>query len=134
MAKVWKKITPSSPDSGDKKDDLVDLIIEDDQAEEVERVRARKEGSPEWNKHEPKHFVRAFPESDEEEEVIEGHEPSFKNDVEADQLHAVGPNFGKDASDGQEPAGADEWRHREYRDEDPATSDDQENPWRSPRK
>lgn len=39
---------------------LVDLIIEDYDAEQIERVRARKEGSPGWNRHEPKHFVYAI--------------------------------------------------------------------------
>ena len=36
---------------------LVDLVVEDDKAEEIERVRARKEGSPAWNEIPPKHFV-----------------------------------------------------------------------------
>ena len=36
---------------------LVDLIVEDTQAEEAERVRARKEGGSGWNEEEPKHFV-----------------------------------------------------------------------------
>ena len=36
---------------------LVDLVVEDKQAEAVERVRARKEGAPGWNRHEAKHFV-----------------------------------------------------------------------------
>lgn len=36
---------------------LVDLVIEDHDAEEVERVRARKEGGPAWNEVEQKHFV-----------------------------------------------------------------------------
>ena len=36
---------------------LVDLMVEDVQAEETERVRARKEGGSAWNEAEPKHFV-----------------------------------------------------------------------------
>lgn len=36
---------------------LVDLVIEDTEAEEAERVRARKEGGPQWNLNEPEHFV-----------------------------------------------------------------------------
>ena len=36
---------------------LVDLVVEDEQAEEIERVRARKEGSSRWNVDEPKRFV-----------------------------------------------------------------------------
>ena len=36
---------------------LVDLVVEDHEAEEIERVRARKEGGPGWNNVEQKHFV-----------------------------------------------------------------------------
>lgn len=36
---------------------LVDLVIEDTKAEEIERVRARKEGGAEWNEEETKFFV-----------------------------------------------------------------------------
>ena len=36
---------------------LVDLVVEDHQAEEIERVRARKEGGPGWNEVDQKHFV-----------------------------------------------------------------------------
>lgn len=35
----------------------VDLVVEDHAAEEVDRVRARKEGDPAWNEAPPKHFV-----------------------------------------------------------------------------
>jgi hypothetical protein len=31
--------------------------VEDHEAEEIERVRARKEGGPGWNEIEQKHFV-----------------------------------------------------------------------------
>jgi len=36
---------------------LVDISVEDTQAAEVERVRARKEGGAAWNEAQPKHFV-----------------------------------------------------------------------------
>ena len=36
---------------------LVDLVVEDEVAEEIERVRARKEGSAGWNEVEPRRFV-----------------------------------------------------------------------------
>jgi hypothetical protein len=36
---------------------LVDLVVEDEVAEETERVRARKEGSAGWNEVEPRRFV-----------------------------------------------------------------------------
>lgn len=35
----------------------MDLVVEDHDAEQVERVRARKEGGPGWNEAEPKHYV-----------------------------------------------------------------------------
>lgn len=49
----------SSASSSAKSDrsQLVDLVVEDSNAEEVERVRARKEGSAGWNETEPKRFV-----------------------------------------------------------------------------
>jgi hypothetical protein len=54
-----KIMSQSSSSSGAKSDrsQLVDLVIEDHEAEEIERVRARKEGGSEWNEAEPKHFV-----------------------------------------------------------------------------
>lgn len=36
---------------------LVDLVVEDTEAEETERVRARKEGGAGWNQDEVKHFA-----------------------------------------------------------------------------
>lgn len=49
----------SSESSSAKSDrsQLVDLVVEDTGAEEIERVRARKEGSASWNAVEPKRFV-----------------------------------------------------------------------------
>lgn len=50
----------SSSSTGSAKSDksqLVDLIVEDHQAEDVDRVRARKEGGPGWNEVSSKHFV-----------------------------------------------------------------------------
>ena len=49
----------ASTSSSDKSDrsQLVDLVVEDQEAEEIERVRARKEGSPAWNETDPKHYV-----------------------------------------------------------------------------
>jgi hypothetical protein len=36
---------------------LVDLVVEDVEAGEIERVRARKEGGARWNEADAKHFV-----------------------------------------------------------------------------
>jgi hypothetical protein len=49
----------SSVSSSAKSDrsQLVDLVVEDEVAEETERVRARKEGSSGWNEVEPRRFV-----------------------------------------------------------------------------
>lgn len=49
----------SSSSSSAKSDrsQLVDLVVEDEVAEETERVRARKEGSAGWNEVQPKRFV-----------------------------------------------------------------------------
>ena len=57
---LLSKITSQSSSSSGAKSDrsqLVDLVIEDHEAEDIERVRARKEGGSEWNEAEPKHFV-----------------------------------------------------------------------------
>lgn len=43
---------------------VVDLVVEDTQAEEIERVRARKEGGPDWNGEDPKIFVTKYPPKD----------------------------------------------------------------------
>ena len=49
----------SSASSSVKSDrsQLVDLVVEDKDAEETERVRARKEGSAAWNETEGKRYV-----------------------------------------------------------------------------
>lgn len=57
------------------KSQLVDLIVEDHQAEEVDRVRARKEGGPGWNEVSSKHFVHTYPGEGQKEDVREGFKP-----------------------------------------------------------
>jgi hypothetical protein len=54
-------LTRQSTSSSSKSDrsQLVDLVVEDADAEEAERVRARKEGGAGWNAQKPKHFVYA---------------------------------------------------------------------------
>ena len=56
---LLSKLTSHSSSTSSKSDrsQLVDLVVEDHEAEQVERVRARKEGSPAWNEAEAKHFV-----------------------------------------------------------------------------
>ncbi|KAI6795543.1 DUF300-domain-containing protein [Hortaea werneckii] len=56
-------------ETGDHQDQLVDLVVEDKQAEEIARVRARKEGGPRWNEEgEQKVFVKTFGDEEEAEE------------------------------------------------------------------
>jgi hypothetical protein len=52
-----QKSTSSSSSGKSDRSQLVDLVVEDHDAEEVERVRARKEGGPGWNEVPSKHYV-----------------------------------------------------------------------------
>lgn len=54
---------------------LVDLVVEDTEAEDIERVRARKEGGPGWNEVESKRFVRTYPGEHYGEEIRQGFDP-----------------------------------------------------------
>lgn len=54
---------------------LVDLVIEDTEAEETERVRARKEGGSGWNFDEPRHYIRTYEDEHEGQEIRSGFEP-----------------------------------------------------------
>ncbi|RPB01225.1 DUF300-domain-containing protein [Choiromyces venosus 120613-1] len=54
---------------------LVDLVVEDTEAEEIERIRARKEGGPGWNETEQKRYVRVYPDEHMGEEIREGFDP-----------------------------------------------------------
>ncbi|TVY23022.1 Transmembrane protein 184-like protein [Lachnellula hyalina] len=66
----------SSASSSAKSDrsQLVDLVVEDETAEDAERVRARKEGGSSWNKTENKRYVRTYGE-DTGEDIREGFDP-----------------------------------------------------------
>jgi hypothetical protein len=58
VSKLLRQQSASSSSSGKSdKSQLVDLVVEDHEAEEVERVRARKEGGPGWNEVPARHFV-----------------------------------------------------------------------------
>ena len=100
---------------------LVDLIVEDKEAEKIERVRARKEGGPGWNSVEQKHFVKTFPDEAEAEEVREGFNPDRPEKKITDEQHDLGTP--KDAMDGvSEEEGRDQngaeqpWEERRYPD------------------
>jgi len=70
--------SPSASGRSDRSQ-IVDLIVEDSEAEEAERVRARKEGGDAWNHSPQRHFVRTYSIDDdapEGQEIRRGWEPS----------------------------------------------------------
>lgn len=71
---------------------LVDLVVEDTEAEEAELVRARKEGGDVWNNSQQKHFVRTYSideEAREGQEIREGFDPSKVSAKHPPPEHAV---------------------------------------------
>lgn len=66
----------SSSSSKSGRSQLVDLVVADKEADETERVRARKEGGSAWNENEVKHYVRAYDDEDEGEDIRHGFDPS----------------------------------------------------------
>lgn len=57
LSDMLREESSSSASVKSGRSQLVDLVVEDTEAEETERVRARKEGGAEWNQDEVKHFV-----------------------------------------------------------------------------
>ena len=85
--------TKSSADSAKSdKSQLVDLVVEDEEADATERVRARKSGNPAWNNTQPKHLVQAYPE-DSSGEVVRGGVQMGAQPAKADGLD-VGKSVG----------------------------------------
>ena len=63
MGAIESKLTrerSTSEMSNSDRSQIVDLVVEDTEAEEAEKVRARKEGGDFWNQDEQKHFVRTY--------------------------------------------------------------------------
>ena len=54
---MLREESSSSHSARSGRSQLVDLVVEDTEAEETERVRARKEGGSAWNEDETKHYV-----------------------------------------------------------------------------
>ena len=58
LSNLMRQKSSSSSSSGKSdRSQLVDLVVEDHEAEDLEGVRARKEGGAGWNEVPPKHFV-----------------------------------------------------------------------------
>ncbi|KAF2722947.1 DUF300-domain-containing protein [Polychaeton citri CBS 116435] len=92
--------TSSSASKKSHSSQLVDLVVEDFEAEAVERVRARKEGGPGWNSVDAqKHFVQTYPDADDGdgdgEEVRQGFNPDRPHHVPgADGEHSLSKPLG----------------------------------------
>jgi hypothetical protein len=76
-----KRHQERSPSASGKSDrsQLVDLVVEDTDAEEAEIVRARKEGGDSWNRAPQRHYVRTYDideEAPEAQDIREGYDPS----------------------------------------------------------
>lgn len=54
---MLREDSSSSRSAKSGRSQLVDLMVEDTEAEQTERVRARKEGGAAWNEDETKHYV-----------------------------------------------------------------------------
>ncbi|CZS92092.1 probable transmembrane protein 34 [Rhynchosporium agropyri] len=93
----------SSSSSSAKSDrsQLVDLVIEDKTAEEIERVRARKEGGAAWNTVEAKRFVKTYGKHM-GEDIREGYEPG--DEAAVDDSNVAGQDeFTVGEDEGQTP-------------------------------
>lgn len=124
---VGKLVRATSSDSAkSRSSQLVDLVVEDKEAEEIERVRARKEGGPGWNSVDPKYFVKTFPDEPAAEEVRQGFNPDFPERKITDEAHTLDEErLREDGRDDAETAVVDEpgfdqagreqpWEERRY--------------------
>ncbi|KAF2257828.1 DUF300-domain-containing protein [Lojkania enalia] len=122
-----QKSSSSSSSGKTDQSQLVDLVVEDHEAEEVERVRARKEGGPGWNEVPPKHYVHTYPGDGEEEEVREGFDPDAPQQHNPEHAHdldspfAVGDDRDEQVKKDREPLVSEEaqhWERRDYSEDD----------------
>jgi len=136
---VGKLVRTSSHDSRASNEShssqLVDLVVEDREAEQLERVRARKEGGPGWNSVEQKHFVKTYPDEDAAEEVRQGFNPDRPEQKVQEENHDLTDPFSVGDGKDQETAisdqpGKDElnhdqpWEERRYQQDGESS-----NPW-----
>ncbi|CAK3811248.1 transmembrane 184 homolog -like [Lecanosticta acicola] len=138
---VGNLVRSSSHDSRDSSkshsSQLVDLVVEDHEAEELDRVRARKEGGPGWNSIESKHFVKTYPDEDAAEEVRQGFNPDEPEQKIREENHSLEDPFGLATNDDETPVneqeGTDQTGHRQpWEERKIEGSEDREgerNPW-----
>lgn len=126
---LLRQKSSSSSSAKSNKSQLVDLVVEDHQAEEVDRIRARKEGGPAWNEVENKHFVHTYPQEGQAEEVREGFEPDVPEAHNPERVHnldypfKVGSDEDEADKDFKPPVNeeAERWETRKYDDEEDAS-------------
>lgn len=105
-AKLANDLNPEDAEAGKtNRSQLIDLIVEDEAAEQAERVRARKEGGDAWNRAEQKHFVRTYSIEGgaEGEQFRQGYDPSKVGADHPPPEHAISDS--EDDSNGQSSTG-----------------------------
>ncbi|TVY78426.1 Transmembrane protein 184-like protein [Lachnellula suecica] len=75
MMGMLRHHSSESSSAKSERSQLVDLVVEDKDAEEIERVRARKEGSAAWNGIDSRRFVKTYG-KDTGEDIREGYDPN----------------------------------------------------------
>ena len=90
IAAKLKRDDSASGSSHSGRSQLIDLVVEDTDAEAAERVRARKEGGSGWNREEQKRFVRTYGDEDLGEEIREGFDPSAVKAADEPPEFAIG--------------------------------------------
>jgi len=135
LSNLLRQKSSSSSSAKSDRSQLVDLVVEDHQAEEVDRVRARKEGGPGWNEVPSKHFVHTYPKEGEAEEVREGFNPDEAEPHNPESEHNLNYPFAVEEQSEEEqrkqdikPHMTSEANHWETRDvsDQRAESDDQD--------
>ncbi|KAH6629452.1 organic solute transporter Ostalpha-domain-containing protein [Boeremia exigua] len=129
VGNLLRQKSSSASSTKSDKSQLVDLVVEDHDAEEVDRIRARKEGGPAWNEVENKHFVHTYPQDGQAEEVREGFEPDVPEAHNPERVHNLDYPFrvGSDEEDGDKdfkpPVNeqAERWETRDYSNTDDAS-------------
>lgn len=124
----------SSSSNKSRSSQLVDLVVEDKEAEQIERVRARKEGGPGWNSVEQKHFIKTYPDEEAAEEVRHGFNPdrpeqkiiddthTLDDDAVPDEMQATNQVEGRDETGARQP-----WEERRLGDQN--AFDEERNVW-----
>ncbi|KAH7371403.1 organic solute transporter Ostalpha-domain-containing protein [Pyrenochaeta sp. MPI-SDFR-AT-0127] len=138
VGKLLRQKSSASSSAKSDRSQLVDLVVEDRQAEEVDRVRARKEGGPGWNEVPTKHFVRTYSGEGAEEAVREGFNPDEPEAHNPEQVHNLNYPFTVDESEEEQrkddikPPVSEEAQHWETRDHSDAPDRDDDAQHRSP--